>query len=161
MFQHKRPQESIVCENQQRPPAWILHKWGRGVQCSTVQVRCTVGGEAAAGAGLLWSTLLSNTFNQAGHRCIVQWGEKTVLQVRAPNMIVSWASSPICTVLYWSWENIGRHTYSVVLKFFVERTDFTKSLMSTKKQLNIIVNKKQRTWNFNFLYLFQMQNSIL
>ena len=42
-------------------------------------------------------------------------------------------------------ENIGRHTYSVVLKFFVERTDFTKSLMSTKKQLNIIVNKKQRT----------------
>ena len=58
-------------------------------------------------------------------------------------------------------ENIGRHTYSVVLKFFVERTDFTKSLMSTKKQLNIIVNKKQRTWNFNFLYLFQMQNSIL
>ena len=23
-------------------------------------------------------------------------------------------------------ENIGRHTYSVVLKFFVERTDFTK-----------------------------------
>ena len=58
-------------------------------------------------------------------------------------------------------ENIGRHTYSVVLKFFLERTDFTKSLMSTKKQLNIIVNKKQRTWNFNFLYLFQMQNSIL
>ena len=42
-------------------------------------------------------------------------------------------------------EKIGRHTYSVVLKFFVERTDFTKSLMSTKKQLNIIVNKKQRT----------------
>ena len=42
-------------------------------------------------------------------------------------------------------ENIGRHTYSVVLKFFVEITDFTKSLMSTKKQLNIIVNKKQRT----------------
>ena len=42
-------------------------------------------------------------------------------------------------------ENIGRHTYSVVLKFFVERPDFTKSLMSTKKQLNIIVNKKQRT----------------
>ena len=41
-------------------------------------------------------------------------------------------------------ENIGRHTYSAVLKFFVERTDFTKSLMSTKKQLNIIVNKKQR-----------------
>ena len=41
-------------------------------------------------------------------------------------------------------ENIGRHTYSVVLKFFVERTDFTKSLMSTKKQLNIIVNNKQR-----------------
>ena len=25
-----------------------------------------------------------------------------------------------------------------VLKFFVERTDFTKSLMSTKKQLNIV-----------------------
>ena len=23
-------------------------------------------------------------------------------------------------------ENIGRHTYSVILKFFVERTDFTK-----------------------------------
>ena len=42
-------------------------------------------------------------------------------------------------------ENIGRHTYSVVLNFFVERTDFTISLMSTKKQLNIIVNKKQRT----------------
>ena len=42
-------------------------------------------------------------------------------------------------------ENIGRHTYSVVLNFFVERTDFTKSLMSTKKQLNIIVNDKQRT----------------
>ena len=41
-------------------------------------------------------------------------------------------------------ENIGRHTYSVVLKFFVERTDFTKSLMSTNKQLNIIVNNKQR-----------------
>ena len=41
-------------------------------------------------------------------------------------------------------ENIGRHTWAVVLKFFVERTDFTKSLMSTKKQLNIIVNKKQR-----------------
>ena len=40
-------------------------------------------------------------------------------------------------------ENIGRHTYSVILKFFVERTDFTKSLMSTKKQLNI-VNNKQR-----------------
>ena len=32
----------------------------------------------------------------------------------------------------------------MVLKFFVERTDFTKSLMSTKKQLNIIVNKKKR-----------------
>ena len=46
---------------------------------------------------------------------------------------------------YHTRENIGRHTYSVVLKFFVERTDFTKSLMSTKKQLNIIVNKKQRT----------------
>ena len=30
-------------------------------------------------------------------------------------------------------ENIGRHTYSVVLNFFVERTDFTKSQMSTKK----------------------------
>ena len=42
-------------------------------------------------------------------------------------------------------ENIGRHTWAVVLKFFVERTDFTKLLMSTKKQLNIIVNKKQRT----------------
>ena len=42
-------------------------------------------------------------------------------------------------------ENIGMHTYSVVLKFFVERNDFTKSLMSTEKQLNIIVNKKQRT----------------
>ena len=41
-------------------------------------------------------------------------------------------------------ENIGRHTWAVVLKFFVERTDFTKSLMSTKKQLNIIVNNKQR-----------------
>ena len=26
-------------------------------------------------------------------------------------------------------ENIGRHTYSVVLNFFVERTDFTKSLI--------------------------------
>ena len=42
-------------------------------------------------------------------------------------------------------ENIGRHTYSVVLNFFVERPDFTKSLMATKKQLSIIVNKKQRT----------------
>ena len=41
-------------------------------------------------------------------------------------------------------ENIGRHTHSVVLKFLVERTDFTKSQMSTKKQLNIIVNNKQR-----------------
>ena len=41
-------------------------------------------------------------------------------------------------------ENIGRHTWAVVLKFFVERTDFTKSLMSTKQQLNIIVNNKQR-----------------
>ena len=41
-------------------------------------------------------------------------------------------------------ENIGRNTYSVVLKFFVERTDFTKSLMSKKKQLNVIVNNKQR-----------------
>ena len=39
-------------------------------------------------------------------------------------------------------ENIGKHTYSVVLKVFVARTDFTKSLMSTKKQLNIIVNNK-------------------
>ena len=68
---------------------------------------------------------------------------------------------PLCWYVDISRENIGRHTYSVVLKFFVERTDFTKSLMSTKKQLNIIVNKKQRTWNFNFLYLFQMQNSIL
>ena len=38
---------------------------------------------------------------------------------------------------------------SVVLKFFVERTYFTKSLMSTKKQLNIIVNKKQRTLKFS------------
>ena len=37
----------------------------------------------------------------------------------------------------------------MVLKFFVERTDFTKSLMSTKKQLNIIVNKKQGTLNFS------------
>ena len=55
-------------------------------------------------------------------------------------------------LIFWRYpprENIGRHTYSVVLKFFVERTDFTKSLMSTKKQLNIIVNKKQRTWNFS------------
>ena len=58
-------------------------------------------------------------------------------------------------------ENIGRHTYSVVLKFFVERTDFTKSLMSTKKQLNVIVNNKQRNWILSFLYLFQMQNSVL
>ena len=41
-------------------------------------------------------------------------------------------------------ENIGRHTWAVVLKFFVERTDFTKSQMSTKKQLNITVNNKQR-----------------
>ena len=41
-------------------------------------------------------------------------------------------------------ENIGRHTSAVVLKFFVERTDFTKSLMSTKKQLNVIVNNKQK-----------------
>ena len=58
-------------------------------------------------------------------------------------------------------ENIGRHTYSVVLNFFVERTYFTKSLMSTKKQLNIIVNKKTKDLKFNFLYLFQIQNSIL
>ena len=57
-------------------------------------------------------------------------------------------------------ENIGRHTWAVVHKFFVERTVFTKSLMSTKKQLKIIVNKKRRTWIFNFLYLFQIQNSI-
>ena len=41
-------------------------------------------------------------------------------------------------------ENIGRHTWAVVLKFFAERTYFTKSQMSTKKQLNIIVNNKQR-----------------
>ena len=41
-------------------------------------------------------------------------------------------------------DNIGIHTWAVVLKFFVERTYFTKSLMSTKKQLNIIVNNKQR-----------------
>ena len=41
-------------------------------------------------------------------------------------------------------ESIGRHTFSVVLKFLVERTDFTKLQMSTKKQLNIIVNNKQR-----------------
>ena len=40
--------------------------------------------------------------------------------------------------------NIGIHTYAVILKFFVERTYFIKSLMSTKKQLNIIVNNKQR-----------------
>ena len=46
-------------------------------------------------------------------------------------------------------ENIGRHTRAVVLKFFVEGTDFTKSLMSTKKQLNIIENKRQRTLNFS------------
>ena len=42
-------------------------------------------------------------------------------------------------------DNIGIHTYSVILNFFVERPDFTRSLMSTKKQLNIIVNNKQRT----------------
>ena len=47
-------------------------------------------------------------------------------------------------VWVWSRDNIGIHTYAVVLNFFVERTDFTKSLMSTKKQLNIIVNNKQR-----------------
>ena len=41
-------------------------------------------------------------------------------------------------------ENIGRHAYLVVLKFFVERTDFTQTQMSTNKQLNIIVNNKQR-----------------
>ena len=41
-------------------------------------------------------------------------------------------------------ENIGRQTWVVVLKFFAERTYFTKSQMSTKKQLNIIVNNKQR-----------------
>ena len=41
-------------------------------------------------------------------------------------------------------ENSRRHICAVVLKFFVERTDFTKSLMSTKKELNIIVNNKQR-----------------
>ena len=41
-------------------------------------------------------------------------------------------------------DNIGIHTYAVVLKFFVERTYFIKSLMATKKQLNIIVNNKQR-----------------
>ena len=39
----------------------------------------------------------------------------------------------------------GTLTQAVVLKFFVERTFFTKSLMATKKELNIIVNKKQRT----------------
>ena len=42
-------------------------------------------------------------------------------------------------------ENSRRHTCAVILKFFVERPDFTKSLMATKKQLSIIVNKKQRT----------------
>ena len=42
-------------------------------------------------------------------------------------------------------ENSRRHTRAVILKFFVERPDFTKSLMATKKQLSIIVNKKQRT----------------
>ena len=41
-------------------------------------------------------------------------------------------------------ENIGRHTFSVVLKFLVERTNFTKLQMSTKKQLNMIVNNKQK-----------------
>ena len=41
-------------------------------------------------------------------------------------------------------ENIGRHTWAVILKFFAERTCLTKSQMSTKKQLNIIVNNKQR-----------------
>ena len=52
-------------------------------------------------------------------------------------------------------ENIGRHTYSVVLKFFVERTDFTKSLMSTKKQLSNIVNNKQRNWILFFYIYFR------
>ena len=46
-------------------------------------------------------------------------------------------------------DNIGIHTYSVILNFFVERPDFIKSQMSTKKQNNIIVNKKQRTLNFS------------
>ena len=50
-------------------------------------------------------------------------------------------------------ENNRRHTYSVVLNLFVERTYFTKSLMSTKKQLNIIVNNKQRNWIlFSYIY---------
>ena len=47
-------------------------------------------------------------------------------------------------------ENIGRHTWAVVLKFFAERTYFTKSQMSTKKQLNIIVNINKGT-EFYFL----------
>ena len=55
-------------------------------------------------------------------------------------------------------DNIGIHTWAMVLNFFVERTYFTISLMSTKKQLNIILNNKQRNWILFFLYLFQMQN---
>ena len=39
----------------------------------------------------------------------------------------------------------------MVLKFFVERTYFTESLMSTKKQLNIIVSNKQRHWILFFI----------
>ena len=52
-------------------------------------------------------------------------------------------------------ENIGRHTWAVVLKFFAERTYFTKSQMSTKKQLNIIVNNKQRNWILFFYIYFR------
>ena len=37
-----------------------------------------------------------------------------------------------------------RHTKQGVLTFFVEGTYFTKSLMATKKQLVVDVNKKQR-----------------
>ena len=64
----------------------------------------------------------------------------------------------------WSFSSLrpfGGGSNLVVRPPFVERTDFTKSLMSTKMQLNIIVNNKQRNWIFNFLYLFQMQDSVL
>ena len=102
-------------------------------------------------------TLCANTeivqsLSLVGRR--VTLGSKVLRSLLNPLSTLCWLQELSHNLLQWELrrdehrhqprENVGRHTYSVVLKFFVERTDFTKSQMSTKKQLNIIVNNKQR-----------------
>ena len=106
----------------------------------------------SAAAGGLWSdiNLPMNGCTLEKQDLMRMWGS------RVDFFYIFWHEDSISGHLNeLSRENIGRHTWAVVLKFFAERTYFTKSQMSTKKQLNIIVNNKQRNWILFFYIYFR------